>query len=131
MAEAKQPQKTGLGMDQNVEGALCYLFGWVTGIVFLLLEKENRFVRFHAMQSIVTFAPLFIAWIVLNIILGGLISSFGGVLSFLLGGLLSILLWLVTVILWVVLMVMAFQGKEYKLPIVGPIAEAQLKKTPA
>jgi uncharacterized membrane protein len=114
MAEEKQSQKTGLGMDQNIEGALCYFFGWVTGIVFLLAEKENRFVRFHAMQSIVTFVPLTVAWIVLSFI-----PIIGWVLLFPLG-----IIWL---ILWVLLMVMAFQGKQYKLPIAGAYAEAHLK----
>ncbi|HLF03750.1 MAG TPA: DUF4870 domain-containing protein [Dehalococcoidia bacterium] len=117
-AEEKQPQKTSLGIDQNIEGALCYIFGWVTGIVFLLVEKENRFVRFHAMQSIVTFVPLSVAYVVLTFIP-------------IIGWILLIPLWIITVILWIVLMVMAVQGKQYKLPIAGPIAESQLKKTAA
>ena len=122
MAEQQQDKKTSLGMDQNIEGALCYFLGWVTGIVFLLVEKENRFVRFHAMQSIVTFVPLTIAWIVLNIIFGFIP---------IIGGLLSIVMWLGSLALWILLMAMAFQGKEYKLPVAGPFAESQLKKTAA
>jgi len=46
-------EKTSLGLDENIEGALCYVLGWLTGIVFFVLEKDNRFVKFHAMQSIV------------------------------------------------------------------------------
>jgi uncharacterized membrane protein len=49
----KMGEKTALGIEENIAGALCYVLGWLTGIVFLLLEKENRFVRFHAIQSLV------------------------------------------------------------------------------
>ena len=107
MSEAKG--KTSMGMDPNVAGLLCYLVGWISGIIFLILEKENKFVRFHAMQSIVTFGALtivnlFLFWVP---ILGWLL----GVLAF---------------ILWVVLMVKAYQGQMYKLPIVGDFAEKQV-----
>jgi uncharacterized membrane protein len=64
MSETKG--KTSTGMEQNLEGLLCYVLGWVTGIIFLLLEKENKFVRFHAIQSIVVFG----AYTVISIILG-------------------------------------------------------------
>lgn len=52
--------KTALGIDENIEGLLCYVLGFLTGILFLVLEKDNKFVRFHAMQSIVTFLALFV-----------------------------------------------------------------------
>ena len=58
---------TKLGLDENIEAALCYVFFWITGIVFLIVEDQNKFVRFHAMQSIVVFLPL---WI-LGIVFGG------------------------------------------------------------
>jgi uncharacterized membrane protein len=48
----QEAPKTSIGLDQNIAGALCYLFGWVTGLVFYLIEKDNSFVRYHAMQSI-------------------------------------------------------------------------------
>ena len=102
--------KTSLGIEENVEGALCYLIGWVTGLVFYLLEKENKFVRFHAMQSIVVFLPLtIIAW-------------FFGFIPFI-GWVISGLIWILSIILWIVLMIKAYQGEMYKLPIAGDIAE--------
>ena len=102
--------KTSLGIEENVEGALCYLIGWVTGLVFYLLEKENKFVRFHAMQSIVVFFPLtIIAW-------------FFGFIPFI-GWVISGLIWILSIILWIVLMIKAYQGEMYKLPIAGDIAE--------
>lgn len=107
--------KTSSGMDANLAGLLCYALTFVTGIIFLLIEKDNRFVRFHAFQSIFTFGGLFVASLVLNIIP-------------LLGLLISLLLMPVWLILWIVMMVKAYQGKWFKLPIVGDLAEKQLNK---
>jgi len=102
--------KTSMNLEENVAGLLCYVVGWITGIVFLVLEKENTFVRFHALQSILTFLPLsVIAWIL------GWIPFVGWAL----GALVSILM----VILWLILMYKAYQGERYKLPLVGEIAE--------
>ncbi len=95
--------------------AASYLLGFVTGIIFLLLEKQSTFVRFHAMQSTILFGGIF----VINIALG-----FIPILGWLAGLLLS----LVAFILWIVLMWKAFQGEMYKVPKVGDIAERQLAK---
>lgn len=60
--------KTALGIDENIEGLLCYVLGFITGILFLVLEKDNKFVRFHAMQSIVTFLAFFVVSMVIGFI---------------------------------------------------------------
>jgi uncharacterized membrane protein len=114
--------KTKLGLDQNIEGALCYLLAWITGIVFYILEDENEFVKFHAMQSIIVFLPLTI----LSMILGG----FFGFVYFSLGFLywISWILWVITIILWLILMLKAFTGDKFKVPIAGDIAENMIKK---
>lgn len=104
---------TALGIDENIEGALCYVLGFLTGILFLLLEKENKFVRFHAMQSIATFLPLFVIGFVI------------GMIPFIGWGI-AILLWLLQVVLWLLLMLKAYQGETYKLPIAGDIAAKQI-----
>lgn len=113
--------QTSLNMGENVEGALCYLLGWLTGIVFYLIEKDNEFVRFHARQSILVFLPL---WI-LSLVFGGGFW-FGSVFYwgawFFLAAI-GWLLWLVMFILWLVLMFKAYQGERFKLPVVGDIAE--------
>lgn len=96
-------------------GAAAYLLGFVTGIILLLVEKESKFVRFHAMQSTVLFGGIFI----LNLALG-----FIPILGWLLGLLLS----LGSFILWILCMWKAFQGEMYKVPKIGDIAEAQLAK---
>jgi len=105
--------KTSSGMDQNVAGLLCYVAGWITGLIFFLIEKENRFVRFHAMQSIITFGSLTVLFIVLGMI---------PFLNLVLVPILAIL----QLILWIVLMVKAYQGQLFKLPVIGDMAEKNI-----
>ncbi len=107
--------KTSRGLQENVAGALCYLAGLVTGIVFLVLEKENRFVRFHAIQSIVVSIALMVVMIVL-----GFIPIIGWVINMLLG--------IGVFILWIVMMLNAYRGRMMKLPVAGNIAESQANK---
>lgn len=112
MAEGEKPDLgvTDTGIKANVEALLAYLLGFVTGLIFLLIEKKNKFVRFHAMQSIIVFGAIFVAqWIIsllpyLGVLLSGLLSLLG-------------------VVLWVVLMVKAYQGEMFKLPWAGNVAE--------
>lgn len=105
-------RKTSLGLDENVEAFLCYLFGFISGILFLILEKRSSFVRFHAMQSTITFLGLF----VLSLILGMIPIIH----------LLIYPLWILSLLLWLLLMIKALQGKRYALPIVGKMAEEKI-----
>jgi uncharacterized membrane protein len=107
------------GLQENVAGLLCYVLGWLTGLIFLLIDKRP-FVRFHAAQSIVVFGSLFILRLVLTFGIIG--SGFYGFFS--LWSLLSMLLSLVTLVAWVVLMVMAYQGKHFEVPIAAGIAKS-------
>ncbi len=107
-------KKTSLGLDENVEGALCYLFGWVTGLIFLLVEKNSKFVRFHAMQSLIESGILSALTIAANFIPGGFL------VGFVIGPL--------HLILWILLMIKAYQGEYFKLPVIGDIAEQQASK---
>ncbi|WP_367884971.1 DUF4870 domain-containing protein [Thermococcus sp. JCM 11816] len=110
------PQKrTSLGLDENIEGLLAYLLGFVTGIILLLLEKESDFVRFHAMQSTIIFLPL---WIAIKIF--SYIPLLGWIIADLLG--------LIGLVVWIVGMVKAYQGERYKFPIAGDLAEQWLGK---
>jgi uncharacterized membrane protein len=108
--------KTSTGLEDNIAGLLCYIVGWVSGLIFLLIETENKFVRFHAIQSIIVFGVLNII-----IILFGWIPVFGLVVSSLTGGL--------AFVLWVVLMYKAYQGTMYRLPITGELAEKWSSKS--
>ncbi|MBN1152529.1 MAG: DUF4870 domain-containing protein [Dehalococcoidia bacterium] len=103
-------EKTGMGLEQNIAGLLCYVLGWITGLVFFLMEKENKFVRFHAMQSIIVFGGLTIISLIVGVIplLGWLVSSLISILA---------------LVLWILLMVKAYQNVWYKLPWVGDLAE--------
>ncbi|MBA7663167.1 hypothetical protein ES703_71206 [subsurface metagenome] len=105
--------KTSTGLEENVAGLLCYLAGWVTGLVFILLEPENKFVRFHAMQSIIVFGILTVA------------SSVLWAIPFI-GWIIAIFLGPVTFILWLVLMIKAYQGVKFKIPWAGDFAEKQV-----
>ena len=102
--------KTSTGLPENVAGLLCYILGWVSGIIFLLIEPENKFVRYHAMQSIIAFGALFVIGFIFGFIpfIGVVIAWITGVVAF---------------ILWVVLMFKAYQGDRYKLPWAGNLAE--------
>lgn len=108
--EGKDLGKTSTGMQANVAALLSYLLGFITGIIFYVIEKENKFVRFHAMQSIVVFGAFFVVMMVLNFIP-------------IIGWVINILLWVAELILWVLLMIKAYQGEHFKLPIAGDIAE--------
>ncbi|PKK86462.1 MAG: hypothetical protein CVT48_00920 [Thermoplasmata archaeon HGW-Thermoplasmata-1] len=109
-------QKTSTGIDENVEGLLCYIAGWFTGLIFLLVEKKSQFVKFHALQSLITFIVLMIIIIPLSFIpaVGWIISMFVGLLMF---------------VLWIVLMIKAYQGEWFKLPLIGDFAEKKAKSS--
>ncbi|WP_028608655.1 DUF4870 domain-containing protein [Paenibacillus harenae] len=110
-----QPDPSSTGLDPKVAGLLCYLGGFVTGIIFLVIEKKSRSVRLHAVQSIVVCVGL----IVLNILFG-FIPFIGLVLNFLLAP--------ISFILWIGLMLLALQGRLNKLPVIGDWCEQQANK---
>ncbi|RLI80603.1 hypothetical protein DRP05_00185 [Archaeoglobales archaeon] len=110
--------KSSTGLDENVAGALSYVLGIITGIVFFILEKESDFVKFHAMQSIIVFAVLWIVSFILSYIP-------------LIGWSLSLLVNLIAFVVWIVCIFKAYQGEWFKLPVVGDIAEQQAKKMSA
>src|ERR1700694_2078721 len=121
------PSTTGLA--PNVAGALAYLLGPITGIAFLVLEKQNRFVRFHAAQSTVLFIALVVFGIVLSIV-GGILA-FVPLLGLIVGLGMSIVVGFGSFVLWLLLMWQAFQGKEWALPIVAPYARRLAGTAPA
>ena len=106
------------GLQENVAGLLCYLLGWVTGIIFLLIDKRP-WVKFQAAQSIVVFGGLTVLRIALAF-MGGLFGGFFG------WGLFAIL-GLVGLILWILLMVKAYQHETFRVPIAADIADSIAK----
>jgi uncharacterized membrane protein len=117
--EAKEKLKRGkqkaetvstLDLEPNIAGLLCYVAGWISGVIFLLLEQKNKFVRFHAIQSIIVFGALHLASVILTHIpfFGWFFGVIIGVFCF---------------ILWIVLMVKAYHHQLYKVPLAGDLAE--------
>lgn len=106
------PDPSSTGLDPKIVGLLCYLGWFITGIIFLVLEKNSRFVRFHALQSIITFGAVTVFLFIINMIpiIGFLVSLLVPPLAF---------------VLTIVLMLFAYQGRWFKLPVIGDIAEQQ------
>ena len=125
---AKVEAETTVGMSPNTAGLLCYVLTWVTGIIFVLLEKKSTFVKFHAWQSIMTFGALFVLQIIVGVILSAIaIATLStGLLIFV--GVVSTIIWILIVVLWIALMVLAYQGKMWKVPWAGKWAEKQASK---
>jgi uncharacterized membrane protein len=111
-------------MDENIAGLLCYVLGWITGIIFFFIDKRP-FVRWNAAQSIVVFGGIHIIYFVLAAFLGfsmvaGGVAGAGG---FSLGFLLYPLIGLVSFILWILLMVKAYGHQKFRVPIAADLAE--------
>jgi len=111
-------------MDENIAGLLCYVLGWITGIIFYFIDKRP-FVRFHAAQSIVIFAGIHIIYFVLAMFLGVSMVAGGmaGAGGFSMGFMLYPIIGLVSFILWILLMIKAYQHQKFRIPIAADIAE--------
>lgn len=112
------------GLAPNVASLLCYVCGLITGIVFLIIEKENKEVRFHAWQAIVMGASAFVVMIALAI-LGAILGAISSALGMIFSTILTPLVWLAYLVFWAICMIKAYQGQHYKLPVLGDIAEKQ------
>ena len=124
-----QTVKSSTGLDENIAALLSYIAGWVSGLIFFLIEKDSRLVRFHAMQSILLNAVALVVGFVLWIIwaFGTIIfSSISDVLGSLVGlvlGLLIFVFWIGMLIALVMCLIKAFQNQYFKLPVIGNFAE--------
>ena len=119
-APGAQPQS---GLSENAAALLCYVLGWLTGIIFYLIDRRP-YVRYHAAQSIVTFGGLHVVRAIIGFSFG-IGWWWGGGFSMHWAGAL-LLLWalsLLTLFLWIYCMIKAYQGERFKLPIAGDIAE--------
>ena len=107
--------RSSLNLSENVAALIAYLFGWLSGLIIFLLEKESRFVRFHALQSLVFFASMSLIIGILGRIpiIGWVFAVAGGILTF---G------------FWIIGMVKAYQGEPYRFPIVGDFAARQIRE---
>ena len=123
------PAKSSTGLDENLAALLSYVVGWISGLVFFLIEKDSRLVRFHAMQSIllnVVAAVLGIGIWILAAFTGLVVSYFSGILGFLLSivlGLIGFVVGIGILVGVVICLIKAYQGQYFKLPVVGNMAE--------
>jgi uncharacterized membrane protein len=123
-------EKATFGLDENIASAACYVLTWVTGIIFFVMEKDNKTVRFHAMQSILTFIPLMIIIWIISAIIGMMMIGAAGMGAVGIWGIFSLIMLLIEIImllLWLFLMYKAYKGEKFLVPIVGAIAESQVK----
>ncbi len=104
----EEKERSSTGLDENVAGFFCYLLGFITGIVFLVVEKKSSFVKFHAKQSTITFLGLFVITFI-----AGWIPVIGAMIL------------IFSLILWLVLMIKALRGERYSLPVVGKMVEGK------
>lgn len=117
---SEEGKKTSTGIQENIASLLCYLGMWITGIVFVIIEKDNKTVRFHAWQSIFTFGILHIASVVLPFVFSFFISYISSIIGYLIG--------ILVLVLWIILMIKSYQGQMYKVPVFGELAEKQVGK---
>jgi len=108
-------EKSSTGLDENVAGLLCYVLGWISGLVFILIEEKSNFVRYHAIQSIYIFGTINVVALVL-----GWIPVIGNVIAGLLG--------LLGFALWIFLIIRAYQGAKPKVLWAGDLAEKWVQK---
>ena len=118
------------GLADNVAGALCYSLWWLTGIIFLVIDKRHS-VRFHAAQSIVVFGGLTIIYWIIGAMFATSIAfgSFG--MGWTMGYTIFVVVRLVFLVLWIFLMIKAYQGQQFRVPIAANIADSLVGKTPA
>ena len=117
--------ESSTGLSANVAGLLCYVLGWITGIIFIVLEKKSTYVRFHAWQSIMVFGVLTAAHLILSTILGGIaVATFSPGLA-IFASVIGTIIWILIAILWIILVIQAGTGKMWKVPGAGDWAERQ------
>ncbi len=123
------PAKSSTGLDENVAALLSYIFGWLSGLIFFLIEKDSRLVRFHAMQSlllnIVAAIIAVVIWVV-TVVMWLIATQIAGVIN-LLVSLVATLVWVVFGIAILIAVIMclikAYQSQYFKLPVIGNFAE--------
>jgi uncharacterized membrane protein len=114
--------KTSMGLEQNTAGLLCYVLWWASGIYFIKKEKDNRFVRFHAWQSVIVFGAITVVLIIIFILRSTKVHLTAPVISIFLTSI-NLVILLGAFILWFVLIANAYQERRFKLPWAGNYAE--------
>lgn len=111
-------EKTSLHINPNLESALCYLFECMSGLLFFLIERENKRIRFHALQSILMFTVLGFLTVVSSVL--AILTDFE---SFRIA---NYLIWMIHFVIWVVMIIATFRGKTIKIPGIGDFVQEQV-----
>jgi uncharacterized membrane protein len=121
--------ESSTGLQSNIAAVLAYLFGWISGIILLIIERNDNFVRFHAMQSVMFSAIIWIATAGLGILIRifMFVPVVGSIMRVLIG-LVEAVIFIASVIFWIILMVKAYHGEWYKIPVIGDAAEANVDR---
>jgi len=132
MPKKNKITKSSLPVSENVAGALSYLLGWLTGIIFYILGKDSKFIRFHAMQSIIFFVLInIVSFIISSFTFSSLMTSgFNNPIGYMaalgptsIALTISSLINLITLVVWILCMYKAYKGEKFKLPFIGDLAE--------
>lgn len=119
-------QATSLGLDASIAGALCYLFTWITGLIFFLIEKSNVYVKYNGMQSMLLGATLSIFWIIAIIIDAIVVTAAVQNGTFIAFNICTFIVWILSLITVICCMVFGYQGvstkRIFKLPLLGNLA---------
>ena len=111
-------EETSLHIDPNLAGALCYLFACISGILFFLLETQNKRIRFHALQSILIFTVLSLLTVASAVL--AILTDF---VPFRLA---NYTIWIIHFLVWLVMVISTYQGKTIKIPGIGDFAQEQV-----
>lgn len=112
---------TSTGVEARLSALLCYTAWWVSALVFLVIERQHRGVRFHAAQSLVLFGGLSVLIGLLTVFSVGMLVVSAG--AFQAARLIVYLVWIAAVGIWLVLMLRTFQGETWRVPIVADLAD--------
>jgi uncharacterized membrane protein len=110
----KNGEEGGTGLESNVAAALAYSLFALTGIIFLIVEKKDKFVRFHALQSVLLDITLIAIYILLLISIIGIF--------------LIPVWWVMVFVIWIFMIIKAYNKEEYELPLIGKFAKSILAK---
>lgn len=117
----------GTGLAPNVASLLCYVCTIITGIIFLVIEKEDKEVKFHAWQAIFLGGTAIALSIVINV-MGFVFASIAGFLGFII----SIIGFIVNIglfVIWIIAMIKAYKSEHWLIPVIGNLAEQQVNKS--
>jgi uncharacterized membrane protein len=109
------------GLDPKIAATLAYLVGWLTGLLFFLLERDSRYVRFHALQSLLGLGAIWALGVTFFAL--GFVTVFFSSATFRVMMWFAEVVWIAGVVVWLVCLYKAYNGERWKLPVVGAVAE--------